>query len=113
MSTITTHVLDTSLGVPAPGIEVELHAWGAGEWSTIARAKTDADGRVREFASAQHAIRGGTYRMVFLTAPYFAERGVESFYPSVQITFEITDEGRHYHVPLLLAPFGYSTYRGS
>ncbi|HLS79586.1 MAG TPA: hydroxyisourate hydrolase [Nocardia sp.] len=101
---VSTHVLDAVRGVPAAGIEVALHA-GA---EPIARATTDDDGRVPELAAG---LAPGTYRLVFATGAYFAARGQETFYPEVSVTFA-TGPG-HHHVPLLLSPFAFSTYRGS
>lgn len=109
MSGITTHVLDTSRGRPAAGIVVRLERGGA----ELAHGRTDADGRLRDLLPADAPLQPGVYRLVFDTGPYFRDAGVEAFYPHVSIDFEIRDAGQHYHVPLLLSPFGYSTYRGS
>ena len=107
MSAITTHVLDTARGVPAVGVAVRLERVDAAGCVEIARARTDARGRVSELGPA--LIEPGTYRLVFDTAAYASG----TFFPEVTVTFTVTDEGEHYHVPLLLSPFGYSTYRGS
>ncbi|MFI5309889.1 MAG: hydroxyisourate hydrolase [Gemmatimonadales bacterium] len=113
MSAITTHVLDVSRGVPAAGIEVTLaRADTAGHFTTVGRATTDADGRVRSFGSASGS-GPGRYRLTFRTAQYFTALGVECFFPEVQLQFELKRTEKAQHVPLLLAPFGYSTYRGS
>lgn len=113
MSQITTHVLDTSLGRPAAGIAVmlEIEAPG-GAWKEISRGATDADGRLRHLL-APGALVKGTYRLTFETQAYFAQQQKKGFYPEVSIVFEVPDAAEHYHVPLLLSPFGYSTYRGS
>jgi 5-hydroxyisourate hydrolase len=118
-SPITTHVLDTALGKPAAGVPLVLervdddHAPpGLGRHSVIARGVTDADGRVADLL-APGSLEAGTYRITFDTAAYFAATDRQSFYPSVSVLFEIRDPTQHYHVPLLLSPFGYSTYRGS
>ncbi len=108
---LTTHVLDAATGTPAPGVEVAL----ATESGTpIAKGETDADGRA---ALGPERLEPGDYALTFSTGAYFAARNVETFYPSVTVTFrvEADDRGgaRHYHVPLLLSPFAYSTYRGS
>jgi 5-hydroxyisourate hydrolase len=121
VSAVTTHVLDTATGVPAAGVLVRLEhvgppdgAWrggsgaGAGE---VARALTDADGRVSDLGPAE--LAPGTYRLVFDTGGYLAGQGHRAFYPEVAITFALDGSARHCHVPLLLSPFGYSTYRGS
>ena len=106
MSAITTHVLDTAVGRPAAGVRVLLEGEGI-----KANAATDQDGRCRELGPQE--IPAGTYRLVFDTASYFASIGQQGFFPEVTITFTITDPAQHYHVPVLLSPFAYSTYRGS
>ncbi len=113
MSAITTHVLDTSLGKPAAGVAVTLEAHSGEGWKTLASGTTDADGRVRDLLPEGSAIAPGTFRLRFDTAAYFRARGVETFYPQVEIVFTVKDPAQHTHVPLLLSPFGYSTYRGS
>ena len=113
MNAITTHVLDISIGKPAAGVPVTLEAHGSGGWKSLASAVTNADGRVRDLLPEGRALAPGTYRLRFETAAYFRARGVESFYPHVEIAFIVQDAAQHHHVPLLLSPFGYSTYRGS
>lgn len=114
MSNITTHVLDTSRGEPAPGVPVTLESQGpGGAWTPLASAATDADGRVRTFLPAAQRLEPGTYRLRFDTAAYFAARAQQAFFPWVEVAFTIRDPSRHHHVPLLLSAFGYSTYRGS
>lgn len=112
---ISTHVLDTARGRPAVGVPVVLMAVGADPSSAheIARATTDADGRARDLGPGGMDLRAGTYRLTFDTARYFAALGVESFYPEVAVTFVVVDASQHYHVPLLLSAYGYSTYRGT
>ena len=112
MSAITTHVLDTSRGVPAAGVAVILSVEDAEGWSELSRGETDGDGRVGDLLDAGQAVPGGHYRIRFETGAYFAGLGVESFYPYTEVVFRVA-EGERYHVPLLLNPFGYSTYRGS
>jgi 5-hydroxyisourate hydrolase len=99
--TLSTHVLDTARGEPAAGVNVTLEHDGV----VITAATTDADGRIKDFGP----VEAGRYRLVFETAGYL---GADAFFPSVTVEFTIT-ANRHYHVPLLLSPFGYSTYRGS
>ena len=111
MSRITTHVLDTARGLPAVGVPITLQVRVGDEWKTIGRGKTDADGRARELGHGD--IEVGSYRLIFDTAAYFEATDVEGFFPVVQIEFDVRDAGRTHHVPLLLSPFGYSTYRGS
>lgn len=110
---ISTHVLDTARGRPAANVPVVLEVFDStGASREIGRGATDADGRVRELVSGT-TLGAGTYRLTFETAAYFRAIGVESFYPTVSVVFVVVDAGQHYHVPLLLSPFGYSTYRGS
>jgi 5-hydroxyisourate hydrolase len=111
MSTITTHVLDVSRGRPASGVVIVLERVGAPPSRMLARATTDADGRVKTFTA--EALEPGLYRLTFEVGPYFAAAGIEAFYPRVIVEFEVRDAAQHYHVPLLLSPYGYSTYRGS
>jgi 5-hydroxyisourate hydrolase len=113
MSTISTHVLDTAHGRPAAGVPVTLEVATADGWDRVGQASTDADGRAPGLLSGDSAVHPGVHRLVFDTGAWFAERGVAAFYPRVIVTFEIADATDHYHVPLLLSPFGYSTYRGS
>ena len=114
MSTISTHILDTSRGRPAGGVTVALEVLNAGEgWSRLSEAETDADGRVAQFGVSDSQLIPGTYRLVFEVAKYFESLQQQSFYPEVVVTFLIEAAAEHYHVPLLISPFGYSTYRGS
>ena len=113
MSGITTHVLDTARGRPAAGVPITLELQAAGAWTTLGSGATDDDGRLRTLLPAGERPAAGTYRISFDTATYFAATGVAGFFPAVQITFVVADASQHYHVPLLLSPFGYSTYRGS
>lgn len=110
-SHITTHVLDSVTGRPAAAISVVLEQHTHGGWREVATAQTDADGRVSELGP--EAVAAGRYRITFDTGSYFAARDQATFYPHVTIVFELDDESAHYHVPLLLSPFAYSTYRGS
>jgi len=107
MATLSTHVLDTATGRPAAGVAVVLRD-GAGE--VLAEAVTDADGRVRPLGGV---LVPGDYRLAFATGDYFAGQGTSAFHPRVGVDFTVTADGEHYHVPLLLSPFGYTTYRGS
>ena len=112
MSKITTHVLDVSIGRPAANVPVLLETKSAnGAWSEAGRGVTDNDGRLKELAGK--TLVAGIYRLAFDTRAYFARRKVASLYPQVIIVFEVKDAREHYHIPLLLSPFGYSTYRGS
>lgn len=113
-SLITTHVLDTSKGRPAHGIPVVLEQQtGHGTWNELGRGITDVDGRINNLLPDHGRLTKGIYRLTFETLPYYQSIGIYSFYPYVPIIFEIQDGVTHHHVPLLLSPFGYSTYRGS
>ena len=114
MSAITTHVLDTSRGRPAGRIHITLEMQTAAQgWELVGEGETDGDGRLKGLLAEGHHLMVGVYRLTFDTKAYFAAQAVESFYPEVKIVFSVTDAAEHYHVPLLLSPYGYSTYRGS
>ena len=111
---ITTHVLDTARGKPADGVPIVLeHRDAKGKWLELGRGTTDSDGRLRTLVPSGLALEPSTYRLTFDTADYFRAQGRDGFYPEVTISFTVRDPTQHYHVPLLLSPFGYSTYRGS
>ena len=110
MSTISTHVLDTAQGRPAVGITVVLSQPDGNAVKELGRGITNADGRVRDLVER---IAPGTYRMIFETGPYLSTTHGSAFYPQAQVDFVVTETDGHYHIPLLLSPFGYSTYRGS
>ena len=109
---VSTHVLDTSIGRPAPAVAVSLQRQEGGAWVEISRSVTNDDGRVGALLPATMASAPGHYRLTFDVAAYFQRRAAETFYREVTIEFVIKDAG-HYHVPLLISPYGYSTYRGS
>ena len=111
MTRITTHVLDTGTGSPAAGLAVRLERLDSSRADTVADAVTDADGRIREWLPG--GVSAGRYRLVFDTGSWFRRAGRESIYPEVVIHFSADDSAPHYHLPLLLAPYGYTTYRGS
>lgn len=113
MSGITTHVLDTALGRPASGVPVRLEIRAGSGWRSLARALTDADGRSHQLLPESSELAVGTYRLTFDTGAYFRSLGSEPFFPEASVVFEVKDPEQHYHVPLLLSPFAYSTYRGS
>lgn len=113
MSPITTHVLDTSQGKPADGVAIVLEQQDdAGHWQRIGEGTTNEDGRLTDLISPG-SLTAGCFRMTFFTGDYHARQGIAGFYPTVTVDFQVTAADRHYHVPLLLSPFGYSTYRGS
>jgi 5-hydroxyisourate hydrolase len=113
MSPLTTHVLDTARGRPAAGVLVVLEQHAGGGWAERARGRTDADGRITDLLPAAPPLTPGTYRLRFATADYFAASGTRGFYPEVHVVVQIDDPAAHYHIPLLLSPHGYTTYRGS
>lgn len=114
MSGISTHVLDLSAGRPAAGVRVTLERRREDRgWTALPEARTDRDGRVTSLLPEGGSLEGGTYRLRFETGAYFAERGLETFHPFVEIVFTVADPAEHHHVPLLLSPHGYTTYRGS
>jgi 5-hydroxyisourate hydrolase len=108
---LSTHILNTATGRPAADVAISLHHRQQEGWVCIASAETDADGRWK-FLSNQ-AFGHGVYRLHFATGDYFAAQGLECLYPYVEIVFEVREPARHYHIPLLLTPNGYTTYRGS
>jgi len=113
-SPITTHVLDTARGRPAAGVQVALASRTAsGVWHALAQGATDADGRLADLLAEDHALAPGVYRLTFAVAAYFQAQSQPAFYPEVAILFEIEAPEEHYHIPLLLSPYAYSTYRGS
>ena len=109
---VTTHVLDTTSGRPASGVGVRLEARDGEGWRELGSGRTDADGRLRDLLG-DGRLDPGVFRLTFATGPYFQARGVESFHPEVAVVFRIEDPAEHHHVPLLVSPFGYTTYRGS
>lgn len=114
MSAITTHVLDTARGRPAQGITIILEVQESPDhWKKLAQGATDADGRITDLLAPKAALQPGLYRMIFKTGDYFESIKIQGFYPQVTVNFEIRQPNEHYHIPLLLSPFGYSTYRGS
>jgi len=112
MSAITTHVLDTSRGRPAAELKIELHIKSGENWKSVGAGVTDENGRCNALLG-EAPLAAGTYRLTFHAGPYFKAQHVETFYSDIPIIFEVRDARTHYHVPLLISPFGYSTYRGS
>lgn len=114
MSTISTHILDTARGKPANGVAVYLESQKTDEtWEQLTHAWTDEEGRVKPFFLLEAPLKGGTYRLVFDTESYFSALDSDCFYPQVCVVFNIGDDPQHYHIPLLISPYGYSTYRGT
>ncbi len=114
MNRISTHVLDTAKGKPAAGVPVRLDRQdSSGKWSSLGSARTDQDGRCGQLLPANATLAEGLYRLTFDTASYFAACGVDGLYPVVEISFRIRSGESQFHIPLLLSPHGYTTYRGS
>jgi len=113
MSAITTHILDVSTGSPARGVSVTLERQTTTGWEIVGKGETDEDGRLRDLLDSEAILQAENYRLIFDTGNYFAQQQIEGFYPQVTVAFAVNDAAQHYHVPLLLSPFGYSTYRGS
>jgi 5-hydroxyisourate hydrolase len=113
MSRVTTHILDLMRGRPAAGVAVVLEEKKQAEFREIGRGSTDDDGRLKSLVPDGLSLEAGVFRIRFDTGAYFAKLGGDTFYPEVSIVFQIKDASQHYHVPLLLSAFGYSTYRGS
>ena len=107
---LSTHVLDAALGRPAAGVHIALFRQAGEGWTPCADGRSDAEGRLRLVADG---LEAGTHRLDFDTGAYFEASGQTGFYPQVSVTFDVTDPAVHHHVPLLLSPFAYSTYRGS
>lgn len=114
MSGISTHILDTSTGRPATDVPVVLEIQETeGKWERLGEGTTDADGRISSLLPTGTALAAATYRLTFDTGTYFRARGGRGFYPHVSVVFTVRDAKQHHHLPLLLSPYGYSTYRGS
>ena len=109
---ITTHILDTTLGKPARGVPITLEQQVGGAWKPVGSGQTDDDGRLKTLTPAG-PVEAGLWRIRFDTQHYFAATGTKGFYPYVEVVFEVVDGAAHYHVPLLINPWAYSTYRGS
>ena len=114
MNRISTHVLDTALGKPAKDVPVRLERQESnGEWRVLSLLRTDSDGRCVQLLPENEALSAGTYRLAFDTATYYRAQKGDGLYPVVEITFEARGGESHFHIPLLLSPHGYTTYRGS
>ncbi len=114
MKRISTHVLDTALGKPATRVPVRLERREkSGNWMLLTSARTDQDGRCNQLLPDENALSAGLFRLVFDTGSYFAGANITALYPWVEVTFQVRDGETHFHVPLLLSPNGYTTYRGT
>ncbi len=113
-SPITTHILDTSIGKPVENMKVKLEFEAKkGKWENLSEETTNGDGRIENLLKPGFTVKSGSYRLTFSTLEYFSGNKSKFFYPEITIVFQISDTKAHYHVPLLLSPYGYSTYRGS
>ncbi len=113
MTGISTHVLDLASGQPAEGVAVRLDRHDGEAWQSVASGATNADGRLPDLLVHGPALVPGLWRLHFELAPYFRAHGGDGFFPEATLTFDVRDAARHHHVPLLLSPYGYTTYRGS
>lgn len=111
---LSSHILDISKGMPASGVSIRLEKMDTNKktWSVIEQKVTDADGRISDFLTSEKSNNEGIYKLTYLTADYFKSQNLESFYPFIEVVFEIKDS-KHYHVPITLSAYGYSTYRGN
>lgn len=110
---LSVHVLNTQDGLPSPGVNVVLEHMDNGTWTELSAATTDPQGRVRDLFPPDTALEQGIYKVTFKTGPWFAARNIDTFFPEIPIIFQVDGTLDHYHIPLLLSPFGYSTYRGN
>ncbi len=110
---LSVHILDLQSGQPTPGVTVDLEQKTATGWRALGSAVTDAQGRIREMFPAKERFAAGEYRVVFHTGEHFAKIKQPTFFPEIPVPFTVEDAAQHYHIPLLLSPYGYSTYRGN
>ncbi|MGO2451389.1 hydroxyisourate hydrolase [Pseudomonas taetrolens] len=110
---LSVHVLNLENGLPSPGVNVTLEKHVGLDWQPLAQGVTNEQGRIGELFPARQTFEAGQYRVVFKTGEYFKSAGRETFFPEIPVIFEVKNAGQHYHIPLLLSPYGFSTYRGS
>ena len=110
---LSVHVLNLENGLPSPGVNVTLEKHVGKDWQSLAQGVTNEQGRIGELFPAKQAFEAGEYRVVFKTGEYFKKAGRETFFPEIPVIFEVKNADQHYHIPLLLSPYGFSTYRGS
>jgi 5-hydroxyisourate hydrolase len=110
---LSVHILDLQSGQPTPGVALTLEQQDKGEWRALGSAVTDAQGRVRALYPAGKTLASGAYRIVFKTGEHYARLRQPTFFEQIPIEFKVADTAQHYHIPLLLSPYGYSTYRGN
>lgn len=110
---LSVHVLNLENGLPSPGVEVTLEKHQGADWQLLAQGTTNEQGRITELFPSQQPFEAGEYRVVFKTGAYFKQAGRETFFPQIPVIFQVKQTDQHYHIPLLLSPYGFSTYRGS
>jgi 5-hydroxyisourate hydrolase len=110
---LSVHVLNLENGLPSPGIAVTLEQQVSGQWQALSSGTTNQQGRIAELFPAGRALQAGEYRVVFKTGEYYNKVGHETFFPEIPVIFQVKQVDQHYHIPLLLSPYGFSTYRGS
>ncbi|OFY67743.1 MAG: hydroxyisourate hydrolase [Bacteroidetes bacterium RIFCSPLOWO2_02_FULL_36_8] len=114
MAEISTHILDTSLGKPAEGIIVILeHQLPDSTWQSVGKSITDQDGRIKGLMNQEQNLKGGDFRLTFFVHSYFKSKGLKCFFPEIHLHFNLDKMDENYHIPLLISPYGYYTYRGS
>ena len=110
---LSVHVLNLENGLPSPGVNVTLEKHVGKEWQSLSQGVTNEQGRIGELFPAKQTLEAGEYRVVFKTGEYFKKAGRDTFFPEIPVIFEVKNVDQHYHIPLLLSPYGFSTYRGS
>ena len=110
---LSVHVLNLENGLPSPGVNVTLEKHVGKEWQSMSQGVTNEQGRIGELFPAKQTLEAGEYRVVFKTGEYFKKVGRDTFFPEIPVIFEVKNVDQHYHIPLLLSPYGFSTYRGS
>ncbi|RBL67895.1 hydroxyisourate hydrolase [Pseudomonas sp. MWU13-2625] len=110
---LSVHVLNLENGLPSPGVKVTLEQQVGQDWKPLSEGVTNEQGRIAELFPANRALTAGEYRVVFKTGEYFRQAKRETFFPEIPVIFEVKQPEQHYHIPLLLSPYGFSTYRGS
>ena len=110
---LSVHVLNLETGVPSAGLQVTLEQHSGNQWQALGQGVTNEQGRIAALFPEQRSFAPGEYRVVFKTGDYYRKVGHDTFFPEIPVIFEVKDTGQHYHIPLLLSPYGFSTYRGS
>ena len=110
---LSVHVLNLENGLPSAGVSVTLEQQVGDQWQSLSEGVTNQQGRITELFPADRSMKPGEYRVVFKTGDYYKKAGRETFFPEVPVIFQVKQADQHYHIPLLLSPYGFSTYRGS